>query len=245
MVFCVAFGPLRLRSSRVSRPSAPYQRTAAALAELIDQSEPGSYLPSEPALAEQFGVSRATLREAMRAFEDRGWVERRQGVGTLVRPRVIDAGLEQLISIDRLAERIGLEVSMGELEIERRLERWEIARVILAEGRPVAFLVDIIAPDLISEVELEREFHGSVLDLLLARGRPELDVSKTKITAVAADPAIARRLGVPPGAVLLRLDGRLYDRQGQVVDRSTSYFLPGTFRFHVLRRVEPGRSIRR
>jgi hypothetical protein len=31
----------------------------------------------------------------------------------------------------------------------------------------------------------------------------------------------------------------LYDADGQVVDRSTSYFLPGPFRFHVVRRVEP------
>jgi len=223
----------------VSKDSAPYQRTAAALAELLDRSEPGSFLPSEPALAQQFGVSRATLREAMRTFEDRGWIERRQGVGTYVRPRVIEAGLEELVSIDQLAERIGLRVEMGELEIGRSDESWEIGRVILAEGRPVAYLVDVVAPDLISEREFRREFKGSVLDLLLARGEPALDFSRTEISAVAARPEIARRLGIDSGEVLLYLEGRLYDRQAEIVDRSKSYFVPGTFRFHVLRRVGP------
>ncbi len=223
----------------MSKDSAPYQRTAAALAELLDRSEPGSFLPSEPALAQQFGVSRATLREAMRTFEDRGWIERRQGVGTYVRPRVIEAGLEELVSIDQLAERIGLRVEMGELEIGRSDESWEIGRVILAEGRPVAYLVDVVAPDLISEREFRREFKGSVLDLLLARGEPALDFSRTEISAVAARPEIARRLGIDSGEVLLYLEGRLYDRQAEIVDRSKSYFVPGTFRFHVLRRVGP------
>lgn len=226
----------------MSKQSAPYERTAAALAELLDRSEPGSYLPSEPALAEQLGVSRATLREAMRAFVDRGWIERRQGVGTYVRPRVIDAGLEELVSIERMAERIGLQVEMGDRRVTPGPESWEVARVILAAGKPVAYLVDRIGLDLISQDELQRDFSGSVLDLLLARGRPDLDFSKTEINAVPAEPQVARRLGVAHGQVLLCLKGLLYDRQGQIVARSTSYFVPGAFRFHVIRRVWPGRA---
>lgn len=226
----------------MSKRRAPYARTTAALAELLDQSEPGSYLPSEPALAEQLGVSRATLREAMRSFVDRGWVERRQGVGTYVRPRVIEAGLEELVSIERLAERIGLRVSMGEMDLTREGDQWVIDRVILAENRPVAYLVDVIDERLLTAAELKGKFRGSVLDLILERGHPQLDFSKTEITAVGAQPEIAERLKVAPGAVLLCLEGKLYDREGKIVDRSQSYFLPETFRFHVLRRVAPGGS---
>jgi GntR family transcriptional regulator len=38
--------------------------------------------------------------------------------------------------------------------------------------------------------------------------------------------------------VLLLFIARLYDENGVVVDYSSSYFLPGYFRFHVVRRVE-------
>ncbi len=233
----------------MTRGRAPYRRTTEALADLLDQSEPGTVLPSEPTLAKQFGVSRATLREAMRGFEDRGLIERRQGAGTYVRPKVIDAGLEELVSIEMLAAQIGLEVQMGDLQLVRRdrreeepgdVEVLEISRVISADNKPVALLVDVISADLISTQEMESNFRGSMLDLLLERGQPELDYSKTDINAVAADPEVAGRLGVERGDVLLQLEARLFDWEGRLVDRSESYFLPGVFRFHVVRRVGSG-----
>ena len=232
--------------------SKPYQRTAQALTELLERSEPGEVLPSEPKLAEQLGVSRATLREAMSALEDRGMIVRRQGVGTYVPPTVIDAGLEELESIESLASRAGLEVEMGESEIRHRAanaeevkaleaeEVVEVSRVILAEGKPVAYLIDTIGTDLIPDSVLAKEFHGSVLDLLLERGSPALEYSRSEISAASAEGEIAGRLGVPAGSVLLRFDASLFTREGRVVDLSRSYFLPGTFKFHVVRRVGRG-----
>lgn len=237
-----------------SRPL--YQSTTQALAEILQQSAPGTTLPSEPRLAKLLGVSRSTLREAMRPFEQRGLITRRQGVGTFVSatPQIIEAGLEQLVSIQRLATQLGLETSMGALGIERRLPTREeqaaagwaasksllqIERVILAGDRPVAYLVDVVPADLLTESQLERGFQGSVLDVFLRRGRPSLDYSRTEITAVAAPQHIARRLLIQRGEVLLCMAAELFEVGGRVVDRSLSYFLPGTFRFHVVRRVEP------
>ncbi len=236
----------------MSREQAPYRRTAEALAELLDRSQPGEALPSEPKLAEQLGVSRATLRDAMRAFQGRGLIVRRQGVGTYVGPKPIEAGLEELVSIETLAAQIGLRVAMDGLSVERRqpsqpeaetLELQvgqrvvEIARVIRAAGRPVAYLIDVIADGLIADEAWESSFRGSVLDVLLERGELPLEYSRTEINAVAADHDLAARMELSLGEVLLLFEASLITRDGTIVDRSRSYFLPGTFRFQVVRRV--------
>jgi GntR family transcriptional regulator len=69
----------------------PYEKLQIGLANLIAQTTPGDRLPTEPLLAQKLGVSRATLREAMRSFESQGLIRRRQGIGTFVvgRPQVI------------------------------------------------------------------------------------------------------------------------------------------------------------
>jgi GntR family transcriptional regulator len=67
------------------------------------------------------GVSRSTLREAMRTFEVQGLIRRRQGQGNVCsrKQKTFEGGLEVLESIETLSERIGLEVRMGEFDVKR------------------------------------------------------------------------------------------------------------------------------
>jgi GntR family transcriptional regulator len=240
-----------LTQQRNKRPL--YLRVIDDLSEIIDSLEPGHYLPSEPKLAKQLGVSRATLREAMRVFEGRGLIIRRQGVGTLVAnpPQVIESGIETLESIESQASRIGLKVEMGEVGIRQRgpteqeQDRFtlldgsgvvEISRVIEAEGRPVAFLIDIMPEDLWPLDARQHDFRGSVLDLMIQRKHPAISHAHSEVLAVSAPPLVARQLHVQRGDVLLCLEGWLYTQEGTIIDHTFSYYLPGTFRFHVLRR---------
>ncbi len=230
-----------------------YLRVIDELTQLIDSLEPGDYLPSEPKLARRFGVSRATLREAMRVFEGRGLIIRRQGVGTLVAtpPHIIETGIETLESIESQARRIGLEVSMGDLGINYRqptteernhfnmldgLDVVEISRVIETEDRPVAYLVDILPEDLFPKETQENGFSGSLLDLMIQRQHPAISHAKSEVLAITAPVDVARQLNVQRGDVLLCLEGWLFTQEGTIIDHTYSYFLPGTFRFRVLRR---------
>jgi GntR family transcriptional regulator len=230
------------------------QRLHETLGNMISTTEPGERLPSEPKLARELGVSRATLREAMRTFETQGLIRRRQGVGTfVVRPvQVIESGLEVLESVESVAKRIGLQVKMGELKVEHRpansnesqaleldgiAEVISLSRVILEEDRPVAYFIDTLPDHLLTEEELARGFSGSVLELLLRRGDPPLINSRCEISAVGANVDIARALNIQRGDALLRFVSRLYSLGGKVVDYSSSYFLPGHFRFHVVREL--------
>ena len=233
----------------------PFQRLQGELSELIAKTQAGDRLPAEPELAKRMGVSRATLREAMRSFEGQGLIRRRQGVGTFVvsQSMVIDTGLEVLESIETLASKIGLNVAMGDLRIEETFATSEqagllqvevmtplvkVSRVIHAEKRPVAFLIDILPVDILTSNELQAGFTGSVLDMLIQRGVPQLANSVAEIHAVAATVEVSRALEIQRGDVLLMFTAQLFTNTGRPVDLSASYFLPGYFKFHVVRRVE-------
>lgn len=243
-----------VKKGKKSNSVRTFQRLHGQLEQVITTTPPGERLPAEPDLARQLGVSRATLREAMRSFEGQGLIRRRQGIGTFVvkQAQVIDTGLEVLESIETLASRIQLNVSMGASQISQIAADAEqaavlgvgagaalsrAARVIMADERPVAFLVDILPVEVASPQELSADFTGSVLDWLLKRGSPRLSSSQADVQAVAATPEIARMLEIQRGDVLLLFTARLYDEDGRAVDLSYSYFLPGYFHFHVVRRV--------
>ena len=231
----------------------PFQRLQADLAKLIASTPAGSRLTSEPDLAKQMGVSRATLREAMRTFETQGLIRRRQGSGTYVvgKFEVIDAGLEVLESIETMARRMNLPVSVSDLHIEQLDADQKTAdglcvgegtpitrvrRVIRADGRPVAYLIDSLPVDILNPNDLTDEFRGSVLDFLLASGN-DLQLSRAAISATNASADVAKPLEIQRDDVLLRFESQLYDSKGKVLDYSVSYFIPGYFHFHVNRRV--------
>ena len=231
-----------------------YQRLQNELCEMIQNATKGTKLPSEPELAKNFGVSRATLREAMRTFESQGLLRRRQGLGTFVvgPTQVIDSGLEVLESIETQADKIGLDVTMGEFEIthiqatEQQANKLEVnegdrlvkvCRVILTNDAPVAYLVDILPEDVLSPDILISQFTGSVLDLLLHLGEPPLSISKTEISAIHAPTDVAKALNVQRGDTLLLLKGLLFNEKGDPIDFSNSYFLPGYFRLHIIRKI--------
>ncbi len=241
-------------NSRTQLDSRPlYVRAEEALANLINSIPVGERLPTEPDLAKKLGISRATLREAMRLFEERGRVARKPGVGTFVlgpHP-VIETGLEVLESIETLAKRLSLHTRVADLSVLKRgaddrecaalgistgAPMVDISRTIYAGNLPVAYLTDVLPDDVVTQEEMEN-FGGSVLDLLLRRENPPLGQSRTAITAESADGTLARHLSIQRGTPLLHFEAVLYSQTGRALDHSQSHFVPGYFKFHVVRKV--------
>lgn len=93
-----------------------YQQVAAAIEQAVAEGkyQPGERLASERDLAEEFGVSRPTVRRAVIALEMRGLLEPRQGSGVYVRqngssgaapaPRDLDIGAIEHAEARRLFE---------------------------------------------------------------------------------------------------------------------------------------------
>ncbi len=86
--------PAKLEFEAIRR-SKVYEEVAKQLERLIlKKLQPGDKLPAERELAEMFGVSRSSIRDAIRSLELVGLVEPRQGAGTVVR----EVSAESLVS---------------------------------------------------------------------------------------------------------------------------------------------------
>jgi GntR family transcriptional regulator len=234
---------------------APRFELEASLIHLLNNLNPGDRLPPEPDLARQLGVSRAMLREVVTGLVERGMLIRRQGIGTFVANQTpfFDFGLEVLESLDSLAKRTGLETEVRDLEIqpvevdgretkiqfneEKPVNALEVSRVIAINGKAVAYLIDLVPGCFLSQSEVKTSIHGSVYDLLAQKRDITLSYSRTDILAVKADEKLAKRLEIARGTALIQLTAQLFDMNEQVVDYSKSFFVPGQFKFHVMRRL--------
>ncbi len=215
--------------------------------------EPGSQLPSENELAIQLGISRPTLREALRNLEQQGIIVRRHGVGTFVISAAerLESGLERLESIHQLASRQGLQLDAHALQVRQLHADAEmsailevppgtlltgVTRVIVADEMPIAYLYDVAAASILSPADISDEFNGSVLDLLRHKIGSQISQAAANIIAVNAEAELARKLSLKPRQAVLLLEETLYDDRGRVIEYSRNYFNPDFFRFRIVRR---------
>lgn len=77
-----------------------YTKVAEQLqAHIINELKPGDMLPPERELVQRFGVSRSSIRDAIRRLEAVGLLEPRQGVGTVVREVAAEAVIAPLAGV--------------------------------------------------------------------------------------------------------------------------------------------------
>ncbi len=121
---------------------------------------PDSQLPPENSLAEEFSVSRTTIRYAFSILAERGLIQRRQGVGTFVSRRApIINPLNQFIDIRRriadhgmtpgfrelISELIPASAELAEqLGIEPGCEVLHNEKLFSANGEPAVYVINYI-----------------------------------------------------------------------------------------------------
>ena len=195
-----------------------YQEIAAKLEqELRQHYRCGDYLPAEQQLAARFEVNRHTLRRAIDQLVEKGWVQRRQGVGVLVLMRPFDYPLnaqarfsqnlldqgshptsEKLLSVLRpasghVADALG--ITEGENVIHLRTLR-RVNGVALC-------LIDHYFADLTLWPTLQRFDNGSLHDFLREQTGIALRRSQTRISARRAQAKECQRLEIPNMSPLL------------------------------------------
>jgi len=90
--------------SKLGLEAIPRNRVFTRVAEqlqtlILTQLKPGDMLPPERELVRRFGVSRSSIRDAIRSLEAIGLLKPRQGVGTVVRDPSIDVVVSPVTSV--------------------------------------------------------------------------------------------------------------------------------------------------
>jgi GntR family transcriptional regulator len=226
------------------------------LARRIEQGSlpSGTRLPSEPELAAELSVSRATVREALHALATDGVVERRRGSGTFVsgRPRMVNS-LDLNFGVTEAIVAAGMRPgtpdatfwvepatadNAARLAVPPGTNLVVIDRIRTADGTPVVASRDVVPRDLFKNLELEaaRMLEGSVYEVL----RHELDIAVdhgiATLRPIRADSYLASRLAIEPGGLLVYLWQVDYTGVGTPVLLSHEYHLADAFDFSVVRR---------
>ena len=188
---------------------------------------PGEKLPSEPVLANQMGVSRNTLREALNTLIEKGYLYRQRGVGTFVTPQsgvMLSANLANVVSTSLLIknqkktpgqksfsykfEPASKEIA-GKMQVAEKDQVMHISRVRTANGIPVIQSEEYIPGDLPG---LDYDFdkcetmgNWSIYDHLKKYDYAVKSII-THVHAIAADKELAVRLEVEENTPLLCLE---------------------------------------
>lgn len=90
--------------------------------------KPGDQIPSEEQLCEDFGVSRVTIRQALRILADDGLLSRGRGRGTFVRTPTLTSGVRGLRSFTEDMGAVGMDAGSTVLACEKQRAPSAIAR---------------------------------------------------------------------------------------------------------------------
>ncbi|XBS71861.1 phosphonate metabolism transcriptional regulator PhnF [Acerihabitans sp. KWT182] len=195
-----------------------YQQIAALLEqELRSHYRRGDYLPSEQQLAERYDVNRHTLRRAVDTLVESGWLQRRQGIGTLVLMRPYDYPLhakahfsqnlldqgshptsELLLAVLRPA---GSPVA-GALCCEEGQDVIHLRTLRRVNGVPLS-VIDHYLPDLNWWPALRRFQNGSLHDFIRRELNQPLARRQTRISARRAQAKESQLLEAPNQLPLL------------------------------------------
>ncbi|WP_223693877.1 GntR family transcriptional regulator [Leifsonia poae] len=244
--------PIAAMATTVDRksPLPAWAQVERDLRSLIDQElEIGSQLPTENDMATIYGVSRITIRQALAALADHGYVERRQGTGTFVadRPRLVqhDFGLmtpwrdrfraagetaESVYLRDSVVEDEPYEVSHELSADERLAPRLHLKRLHLVNGRPIGLTDSWLAGKAADALRQAPLVESSVSKTLETFGLASTHVEHfLEVRSVTSTESVLLQTGIDSQVFVDWSIGRL---NGELLETSRTVWLGSRVRFH-------------
>ena len=225
-----------------------YYRVREAIRERIEAGEwkPGDLIPPESKLLGAFGVSRATIRQALLELVREGLLVRKQGRGSFVATRKIAEPLPRLVSFSEEMGREGLVASTRSIQVEVVQAHGRVAsalrvpptdtcirleRVRCANGQPIVLLVSYLPTSL--GIDPDEDFSGSLYALLEGKYGIELGEALQVIEAGAADKYVASQLNIGEGEPILIIRRGLFTKDESPVEYVEGFYPADKYRYTI------------
>ncbi|MFJ9966451.1 GntR family transcriptional regulator [Streptomyces avermitilis] len=212
-----------------------YVRLAQTIQRRIEDGTypPGTRVPSENQLVQAFGMSRPTVVRALELLKRDGWLESRQGYGTIVRgrPEVVEQkgrrGREvlerdesltpgRLVVVDQVPVPARVASVLG---LPRRAKVLMRQFLVEEDGEAVELVSSYFPAGLVEGTELEspEALSGSVREHLEARKKVRFDHVTERVSARLPEIGETELLGLPDGVPVLSVLVVVCDASGQAL----------------------------
>jgi len=238
------------KSTAAGRRPARYRTIAASIAERIKAEDlpPGSVLPSETELAESFGVTRMTVRQALAGLAGAGLIERRHGRGTIVAPIKLQRQSPLPIGLAEELKARGLRPGSHVLEFEEvapsaedRALLWvgprgtvfRVVRLRYASDVLIGLQESLIPTKYVPGIDKAAFENESLFRVLRERHGLIPTQSDFEVAAVAADRRIAKLLDIDVGTSVLRSTSVSYLEGGRPLERTIGWFIGSRYSYRI------------
>jgi GntR family transcriptional regulator len=213
------------------RPEPLYHQLETELRERILSGEwpPGTQIPTEQELGQRYGVSRITVRQAVRNLVDSGYLERGQGRGTFVREPVLVAGERGLRSFSEEMRALALQpgarvldarkapadgVVAEHLGLEVGAPVHRLRRLRTGDGRPIGLQTAHLPVARFPGLDERIAGGGSLYEVLASTYGVELDHARETFAVERLPADVAELLDVAAGEPAFHVERVAYDAEG-------------------------------
>lgn len=208
---------------------------------------PGENIPSEREYAESYGISRMTVRQAINSLVNEGLLYRKKGSGTFVSEKKIEQPLQGLTSFTEDMKKRGMTPTSklihfeiipansfiaNELQIREYAPVYEIKRIRLADGEPMALETNYLSANLVKGLT-EQEVKASIYSYVEEKLGLRITHAEQLIESVRASEEHEKLLYIEKDHPMLYIQRNTFLHDGTPLELVKSVYRGDRYKFQI------------